>query len=145
MKKIKLGTKKRNINYDFRETCFGIVFKDNIFYLTEKSNEISLIGGGIEEKEEHLECLKREFIEEAGLTIINYHEFLTIDCFWNTRNNQNMESLANFYIVEVSDKIKTPTEKESKLVTINQNEILSKLALPYQKEAVKLYIEKYLN
>ena len=40
MEKVTLGTKKENIKYCFRETCFGIVYKDNNFYLTEKNGEI---------------------------------------------------------------------------------------------------------
>ena len=44
MKKIILGTKIENTKYDFRETCFGIVYKNDKFYVTEKNGEISLIG-----------------------------------------------------------------------------------------------------
>lgn len=143
MRKIRLGIKKRSVKYNFRETCFGIVHKDDKFYLTDKNGEISLIGGGVESNENHIECLKREFIEEAGLTVNNCYEFITIDCFWITRNNKNMESLANFYIVDVNDKIEQPTEELSKLVIIEKDEIISKLALPYQKEAVRLYLEQY--
>ena len=89
--------------------------------------------------------MKREFIEESGLTITNCYEFITIDCFWVTRNNLNMESLANFYIVEVSDEIVEPTEEGSTLVTVKKEDILSKLALPYHKEAIKLYLENNTN
>ena len=75
MEKVTLGTKKENIKYCFRETCFGIVYKDNNFYLTEKNGEISLIGGGVEKNETHIETLKREFLEEAGLTIKKIESF----------------------------------------------------------------------
>lgn len=145
MKKIILGKKEENTKYYFRETCFGIVYKNDKFYLTSKNDEISLIGGGLEKGEDHIECLKREFMEEAGLTIIDYSEFITIDCFWLTRDNDNMESLANFYIIEVSNKIENPTEKISKLELVDKNEILSKLPLPYHKEAIKIYLEQFLN
>ena len=143
MKKIVLGTKKNDINYHFRETCFGIVKVDNDFYLTKKDNDISLIGGGIEQGETHIECLKREFLEESGLIITKVKEFITIDCYWLTKNNLNMESLANFYIVSISKKKMTPTENGSTLVKFKQDKLLDKLALPYQKEAIRLYLEEY--
>ena len=142
MKKIRLGTKKRNINYYFRETCFGIVYKNNKFYLTEKEKEISLIGGGVEKNETHEETLKREFIEESGLTIKKITPFITIDCYWHTRDNKEMNSLANFYIVEVDNKINKPTESISKLVKINKDDILNNLELPYQKKAIELFLEE---
>lgn len=141
MKKIKIGIKKTGVEYDFRETCFGIVHKDGKFYVTSKKGEISLIGGGIEVGESQEETLKREFIEEAGLTIKNIKEFITIDCYWITRNNKNMNSLANFYIVEINDEINEPTEKESKLVILTENEINNQLVLPYQKEAIKIFLK----
>ena len=143
MEKIIIGIKKENIKYDFRETCFGIVYKDNQFYLTEKNGQISLIGGGVVENETHIETLKREFIEEAGLTIKDIEEFVTIDCYWITRNNDNMNSLANFYIVEINDEISKPTEKSSKLLILK--EIKDKLPLPYQNEAINLFYQKYLD
>ena len=141
MKKIRLGVKRKNVGYDFRETCFGIVYKNGEFYLTEKNGELSLIGGGVEKGESHVDTLKREFLEEAGLIITDCREFITIDCFWHTRNNKDMESLANFYIVEVSDKILEATEKESKLVRIKLDNLKDKLPLPYQKKAIELFLK----
>lgn len=141
MKKIEIGKKFKDNNYKFRETCFGIVFDGKDFFLTSKNGEISLIGGGVEKDESHLDCLKREFIEESGLTIKEIKEFITIDCFWVTRENKEMESLANFYIVNVDKKINEPTEKESKLVKTCMSEITEKIVLPYQKKAIELFLE----
>lgn len=142
MKKIRLGTKKKDIKYVFRETCFGIVYKNKSFYITDKLGELSLIGGGIEENETKEETLRREFLEEAGLIITKIKEFITIDCYWLTRNNKDMNSLANFYIVEVNDNINEPTEKESKLVLLESDKIIDSLTLPYQKEAIRLFLEQ---
>ena len=36
MDKITLGNKEIDKEYYFRETCFGIVYKNNIFYITIK-------------------------------------------------------------------------------------------------------------
>ena len=141
MKKFVIGKKDKNIKYDFRETCFGIVYKNNMFYLTNKKGELSLIGGGIEENEEVDVCLFREFMEEAGLTITRISEFVTVDCYWITRNSSNMNSLANFYIVEVDDLEKLPTEEGHELIKVSKEEILDLLALPYQKKAIEMYLE----
>ena len=141
MKKITMGEKIENKKYDFRETCFGIVVKGKKLYCTEKENELSLIGGGIEKGETHLECLKREFMEEAGLKVINIDELCVIDCFWVTRNNKNMESLVNVYVVKVDKEINKPTEKNSTLKIIDLEEANKLLQLPYHKRAIKEYKE----
>lgn len=141
MKKIIIGNRDRNKKYDFRETCFGIVIKDGEIFCTQKNEEISLIGGGIEEGETHIDCLKREFLEEAGCYIEGYKEFCTIDCFWVTREQKDMESLANIYIVRISEKIINPIEEGNKLVKIRMENILEKLQLPYQRRAIEEYIK----
>lgn len=141
MKKVVVGKKDGRKKYDFRETCFGIVYKNNLFYLTSKKGEPSLIGGGIEEGENPRTCLEREFMEEAGLTVTDIHEFVTVDCYWFTRSKVNMNSLANFYIVEVSDEEKEPTEAGHELLKVIKEEVFDLLPLPYHKKAIEMYLE----
>lgn len=141
MEKIIVGSKDEKIKYDFRETCFGIVYKNDMFYLTNKKGEPSLIGGGIEVGEDPKVCLEREFMEEAGLTVTDIREFITVDCYWITRNNDNMNSLANFYIVEVSDEEKEPTEAGHELLKVTKEEVFDLLPLPYHKKAIEMYLE----
>ena len=54
MKKFVIG-KPFEKKFNFRETCFGISEKDRKILLTKKilKNEISLVGGGIENGETH--------------------------------------------------------------------------------------------
>lgn len=141
MKKVVIGQKNKNIDYNFRETCFGIVYKNQQFYLTNKKGEPSLIGGGIEEDEDVKVCLEREFMEEAGLTVTKIEEFVTVDCYWFTRSKVNMNSLANFYIVEVADKEVKPTEQGHELIKVTKEEVLDLLPLPYHKKAIEMYLE----
>lgn len=109
--------------------------------MTKKKNEVSLIGGGIEPGETYLECLKREFLEESGLRVTSINEFVTIDCFWITKTNFHMNSLANFYIVKIDESRSAPIEAECELITVSKDEILSLLPLPYQKKAIELFLE----
>ena len=142
MKKIIVGKKDASIQYDFRETCFGIVIKDDKLFCTKKNNDLSLIGGGIEENESQEQTLRREFIEEAGLTIEKMKPLCTIDCYWFTKDKRDMESLTNIYIVEVSNKIVEPTEKGHELVTIEFENAIELLPLPYQKRAIEEFIKE---
>lgn len=142
MKTIIIGEKKDNIKYDFRETCFGICEINNNLYLTKKNNEISLIGGGIERDENYIDCLKREFLEESGCILKKAKKFITIDCYWTTKDNKYMESLSHFYIVKIDKKILKPLEECSSLVIIEKGNVLNLLKLPYQIEGIKRYFNQ---
>lgn len=143
VEKIVIGKKEIGKDYGFRETCFGIVVKDNMLYCTKKGEDLSLIGGGIEHGEDHIDCLKREFKEEAGLTIISAEPLCTIDCFWLTKTNKDMESLTNIYVCRVAEHVNEPTEEESKLQIVDINNAINLLPLPYQKKAIEEYQNRY--
>lgn len=141
MKKIVLGEKFNNQKFDFRETCFGICVNEGKILLTHKTNknEIALPGGGIENNETHLACLKREFQEETGYAIDCVEEFITIDCYWLAGGKWPMQSLANVYIVKVK-KNSNPTEEFCQPKWVDINTATDLLQLPYQKKALEIYL-----
>jgi len=144
MKRIILGKTFGNIKHDFRETCFGICIKDEKILLTYKTNknEYSLPGGGIEINESHKKCLSRELVEETGYKLTSINDFITIDCFWMAGGVWPMESLANFYIIEVGTK-NSPTEEFCQSIWVTLDEAKQLLKLPYQCKALQLYLDFY--
>lgn len=142
MEKIIIGEKLENAKYDFRETCFGICLKERKLLLVKKNEQFSFIGGGIEKGETHEDCLKREFIEEAGYEILSIKPFITIDCFWLAAGKWPLESLANFYLVELGEKIGQPTEEGHILQEIKIDDAAELLPLPYHKKALELFMSK---
>ena len=141
MKKIPIGKKLENLKYDFRETCFGICLKNEKILLVKKNEQFSFIGGGMEKNESHEECLKREFIEESGYELLEIKPFVTIDCFWLAAGKWPLESLANFYIVKVGEKVCEPTEEGHIVEEIKIDDIGDLLPLPYHKKAVELFLK----
>ena len=134
MEKIDIGEKLEDKKYDFRETCFGICVKNNKMILVKKKEQFSFIGGGIEKGETKEECLKREFIEESGYELKKIEPFVTIDCFWLAAGKWPLESLANFFIVEVGEKIGEPTEEGHIVEEVELNKVNELLPLPYHKK-----------
>ena len=145
MDKIVIGEKLVNRNYDFRETCFGISIKSNKMLLVKKNEQYSLIGGGIEIGESHEDCLKREFIEESGYNIVDIKPFVCIECFWLAAGKWPLESLANFYIVEVGEKMNEPTEDGCIVEEIELKNVEELLPLPYHKKAVEMLLNLLYN
>jgi len=145
MERIVLGEKLDGKKYDFRETCFGICIKDNKMLLVKKNNQYSFIGGGKELGESYEDCLRREFIEEAGYEIIDIKPFITIDCFWLAGGKWPLESLANFFVVEVGKKISNPLEDDCFVEEQPLDDVNNLLPLPYHKKALELYVESIKN
>ena len=139
MKTITVG-EKFNSKFDFRETCFGIVIRDNKILLVKKNNQYSLIGGGIEKNEKKEQCLKREFLEESGLNINKIKPIVCVDCFWLAAGKYPMESNSNIFEVEVdlNNKI-TPTEEGNTTEWIDISNALELLPLPYHKAGLNYY------
>ena len=145
MNKIVIG-EKFNCKTDYRETCFGIVVKNKKILLVKKNNQYSLIGGGIEENETHLECLEREFKEESGYKIKSAKELVCIDCFWLAAGKYPMESKANIFIVEVDELNKNkPTEQGNSMHWLNLDQAKLHLPLPYHKKAIEYYLSLKQN
>ena len=115
MKTITMGEKFEG-KYSFRETCFGIVRKDNKVLVVNKNNQYSLVGGGIEDKEMFEECLKREFLEESGYSIIKFKELVHIDCYWLAANKYPMLSSVNVFEVDIKC---SPCQGHFKLLRVN--------------------------
>ena len=140
MEKIIIGAKLEDKKYDFRETCFGICIKERKLILVKKNEQFSFIGGGIEKGETHEQCLRREFIEESGYELLKLEKFVTIDCFWLAAGKWPLESLANFYLVDLGEKICEPTEEGHFLEEINIDDAINLLPLPYHKKALELFL-----
>ncbi len=142
MKKFIIGEKFVDKKFDFRETCFGICERDGKILLTKKikKNEIAMVGGGIEKGETHEECLRREFLEESGYIIEHIEELCSVDCYWLAGGKWPMESLANFYIVELSMDAVKPTEEGNEPVWVSIEEVENILPLPYHKEGIRQYL-----
>lgn len=142
MKKIVLGEKFKDTKMGFRETCFGLYVKDGKILVTydKKHNQYTFIGGGIDEGETKHDTLRREFLEEVGIKIKHIKHFITIDCYWLAGGDYPMESLANFYTIDIDKFVEMETEGNYEFIDINEVD----LPLPYHKKALELFKE-YLN
>ena len=141
MEKIVIGEKLEGKKYDFRETCFGICLRDGKMLLVKKKGQYSFVGGGIEEGENFEQCLAREFVEEAGFKLAKMTPFVVVDCFWLAAGKWPLESLANFFVVELGEKIGEPAEEGHIVEEVDLKEVEHLLPLPYHQKALQLFLE----
>lgn len=145
MKTLTIGEKFEG-RFEFRETCFGIVKNKNKMLLVRKGGQFSFVGGGMEQGENCIDCLKREFVEESGYKITKASELVCINCYWLANNKWPMNTKCNVFVVNVDLKSGVaPTEEGHEVFWVDKSEVLSLLALPYHKEAMKYYLETQKN
>ncbi len=142
MKKIVIGEKIPDRKYDFRETCFGICERNGKMLLVIKKGQHSFIGGGIEDGETKEECLKREFIEESGYKITSIKELITVDCFWLAAGQWPLESLVNFFVVEVAEEHGDPLEEGHTVVEVELDKVKDLLPLLYHQKGLEVYLDR---
>lgn len=144
MKKIVIGENFQGRKYDFRETCFGFVKNDRQLMLVEKDGQFSFVGGGIESGESKEQCLRREFLEESGFEIKSFVPLFVIDCFWLAAGRWPLESLANFFLIEIDfSQNPHPRDDRHKVHFVSFEQASDLLALPYQKKALEMYLEHH--
>ncbi len=153
------GLKKENVeNMEIkRNACRAIIVKNKAILLIQsvKKNHFMLPGGGVEENETFLKCLKRELLEEVGMDVSATEEpFLTIREYFKTGCYVN-----HYYICSVVQEgfrkklTKTEEQQGMKPKWIHQNDVIWFLAnyeskYPFMKNvhdrevlAIKNYLE----
>ncbi|MGI5894985.1 MAG: NUDIX domain-containing protein [Candidatus Merdivicinus sp.] len=138
------GIKKANIVYKERTGAYGIGFSAEgkipvaMTHLHNGEKGYFLLGGGIEDNETHADCIIRETLEEAGLSVVpkefvcksDYYQFIE-------QTKTNFHGIGYFYYMEIGDIISEPTEPDHYLVWLTFDEIKEKLFLPHQIWAVE--------
>ncbi|WP_157950082.1 NUDIX domain-containing protein [Vallitalea okinawensis] len=138
------GQKKLNEIYVERVGAYGVGFDENgkipvaMTHLYNRKEGYFLLGGGIEGDEKHSECIKRECLEEAGLSVTpknfvckgDYYHFIE-------QTKTSFHGIGYFYYMEINKVVSKPTEPDHFLVWLTIDEIREKLFLPHQIWAVE--------
>ncbi|MEG0177362.1 NUDIX domain-containing protein [Anaerorhabdus sp.] len=138
------GNKKNNTIYKERIGAYGIGFsKDGkipvtMTHLYNGENGYFLLGGGIDNNESHLECIIRESLEEAGLSVTP-KDFVCKGDYYHyiEETKTNLHGIGYFYYMEIGSVVSDKTELDHYLVWLTLDEIRKKLFLPHQIWAVE--------
>ena len=137
------GHKKPDAVYKERVGAYGIGFDDNgkvpvaMTHLYNGEKGYFLLGGGIEENEKHVDCIKRECLEEAGLSVTP-KEFICKGDYYHVveQTKTDFHGIGYFYLMEIDEVVAQPTELDHFLVWLTLDEVREKLFLPHQIWAV---------
>ncbi len=138
------GCRKDGVIYKERVGAYGIGFSEDgkvpvaMTHLYNGEKGYFLLGGGIDNNENHKDCIIRETLEEAGLAVVpkelicmgDYYHFIE-------QTKTDFHGIGYFYFMEIGDVVSSPTEPDHYLVWLTIDEIKEKLFLPHQIWAVE--------
>ena len=146
------GNKKNGIVYNDRVGAYGIGFngkgKTAVVRTPLYNGQTGyfLLGGGIEKNENHAECIMRECLEEAGLSVTPKDFVCKGDFYYYIEETQtNLHGTGYFYYMLVNEIVAEQTELDHSLVWLSIDEIREKLFLPSQIWAVEQVYKLYLK
>ena len=97
----------------FNIRVYGILINENKDILVSDelikgSYYTKFCGGGLEQGEGTMNCLKREFMEEMELEIEIVSHLYTTDFYQKSLINPNHQLISIYYLVQPLEEIKTP-------------------------------------
>lgn len=140
------GEKLENVEYIDRIGIYGIVInRDGKVATIKTSNGYFLPGGGIENSENHEQCLKREFIEETGYDIEIGKYIGKSSLYHISKTHQYLNGIGYFYYVTLKSKIIMEIEEDHELLWIEPMQCINYLFLQHQSWAVSKALGYHLD
>ncbi|MDE5414370.1 NUDIX hydrolase [Alkalihalobacterium chitinilyticum] len=147
MRIMTFGEKEVGQEYIWRPAVYGVIFKDErkkVAIIQTSDEKYFLPGGGIENNETHEECLKREAIEEMGMSIEMGH---FLGCarryFYSTKEFNHYLSEGYFYFCNIGEKIQKPIEEDHFLIWMDPSEAIENLYHEHQSWAIRQAVKQW--
>lgn len=147
MNKNVFGEKVDGKEYTDRPSVYAVIFnEDNKIAIIKISTGHFLPGGGIEEGENHKECLYREIIEETGYEaeILQFIDSGIQYCCCSSRK-WYFKNIGYFYLARLKSKVTEKIEDDHELVWLDPQNCDEYMLLEHQAWAIKKGYELTYN
>lgn len=104
------GKRNKNETYVDRIGAYIIAEKDGCFAAVETPRGFFLIGGGIENNESHIDCIKRECLEETGRNVQIDGYLCSAEIFTVHDRLGPFHPVQYYYYGKLSDIVTVPIE-----------------------------------
>lgn len=139
------GSRIDGITYIERQGAYLIAVCDGKLATVRTPKGYLLLGGGIEDKETHVECIRRECLEESGYAVSVGEYICSADTYKLHYRLGYFHPIQYYYQGKILDKVAEPTEADHVFEWLPLEDLERKMYVEQQIWAVKYYIENYLN
>lgn len=130
------GTQE-DVKYVDREGAYLIPIRDNQIGVIQTSKGYFFLGGGLENGEDHIACIERECIEEAGCTVSVIDKVCSAETYGKHPVIGYFHPIQTYYIGNVLSKVLAPTEKDHNFLWIEYDKLKGKMFAEMQNWALE--------
>ncbi len=129
---------KENVEYLHREGAYLIPIEGNNVGVIKTSKGFFFLGGGIEPSEDHISCLERECLEEAGLSVSVKEKVCSAETYTKLPEIGYFHPIQTYYIGQVIDKISVQTEEDHLFLWVEYEELKGNMFAEMQNWALEM-------
>jgi len=140
-----VGAPEPGISYRDRAGAYGIAFDDRgrAAVVHSRKKGYFLLGGGIDPGESEEACLRREILEETGLTAAIGRKVAVGEEYTADLRGAPYHPTGHVYLIELGERAAPPTERDHVLIWMDVTEFCQKTVLKYQAWAMETAWAEY--
>lgn len=135
---------KNNVDYIDREGAYLIPILNNQVGVIQTPKGYFLLGGGLEKGENHITCIERECLEEAGCKVYVGDKVCSAEAYSQHPAIGYFHPIQSYYVGEIISKVAGPMEADHKFIWIEYDEIKGKMFVDMQNWALEQCFNLYL-
>lgn len=141
----KVFGEKAPVPYYDRKGAYLIPVKDNKIAVVKTPKGLFFLGGGLENGETDEACIRRECLEEAGITVTIGEKICSAETFTTHPRLGPFHPIQTYYAGEILKQVQLPLGKDRTLLFGSFQELDGKLFAEMQNWALQEFWKKHLQ
>lgn len=137
------GEQDKNLKYTDRSGAYLIPVHNGKIAVVQTQKGLFLLGGGYEEDESDIECIRREVLEETGYAAQINSFLCSAESYTSHYILGAFHPIQSYYVGALKEKICEPKETDHKLLWFEPEELKGRLYPDLQNWAIELFIKEY--
>ena len=133
---------KENAKYLDREGAYFIPCRNNQIGVVLTHKGYFFLGGGLDNGESHIECIKRECMEEVGCSPWVEGKLCSAESYIKHPTMGYFHPIQTYYFGKLLDKKSTPTETDHILCWIEYTQLKGKMFVEMQNWALEQLVKR---